>query len=625
MFIREKTTKNRSTGISYTKHQLVRSVRDGSSVRQEIVMELGKLDIDRSQWKRLAHTLSMRLSGSDSLFESDDEIKEIADQAIINYFSVQGSKSERTEILESGEFTNVDLSSVSASEVKSLGPELLATSFYDRLGIGEILTGCGFDGKEQALAKAVICSRLITPGSDLATWRYLGSGTALPELIDDSIANISKDPVYLIADALYENKDAIESALVKREAELYPGARLFLFDLTNAYFEGRTLNNDLAHYGHSKEKRYDATLVSLALLVDDRGMPIYSRIYPGNQSEPETLSDVLESIKDLLKLGLFREDSPTVVMDRGIATKDNIELVQSYGLPYLVIERSDKAKKYLDEFKKDRNSFSEITNSSDETIYLKDASDNGGDSNAGDSNDIHRVLCISERRGMKEKAISDQRTNRFIADVERLIKAVRAGTYVVPKTIERKIGRLCNIHRSIARRYTIEVVTNKDNKVCDVVLREKQELIDESKTLYGAYVIETNRKDLTSEEIWRLYMTLTKVESAFRALKSDLGLRPIYHQLARRTAAHLFISVLAYHIYSAISLSLSDAGDTRSISTILSELKTHSRLTVMLTDDKAQIHHLRISSTANPDQRKIYEILGVKDPLKRKKKIVAQL
>lgn len=620
MFIREKTTKNRSTGISYTKHQLVRSVRDGSSVRQEIVMELGKLDIDRSQWKQLAHTLSMRLSGSDSLFESDDNIREIADQVITNYFSVQGSKSEKAEILETGEFRNVDLASVSASEVKSLGPELLATSFYDRLGIGEILTGCGFTDKEQALSKAVICSRLITPGSDLATWRYLGSGTALPELIDDSIANIGKDALYLVADALYENKDVIESGLVKKETDLYPGARLFLFDLTNAYFEGRTLDNDLAHYGHSKEKRYDCTLVSLALLVDDRGMPIYSRIYPGNQSEPETLSDVLKSIKDLLKLGLFREDSPTVVMDRGIATKDNIELVQSYALPYLVIERSDKAKKYLDEFKRDRNSFSEITNSSDETIYLKDASDNGDG-----SNDIHRVLCISERRGMKEKAISDQRTNRFISDVERLIKAVRAGTYVVPKTIERKIGRLCNIHRSIARRYTIEVVTNKDNKVCDVILREKQELVDESKTLYGAYVIETNRKDLTSEEIWRLYMTLTKVESAFRALKSDLGLRPIYHQLARRTAAHLFISVLAYHIYSTIILTLSDAGDTRSMSTILSELKTHSRLTVMLTDDKAQIHHLRISSTPNPDQRKIYEILGVKDPLRRQKKIVAQL
>jgi transposase len=583
-------------------------------------MELGKLDIDRSQWKRLTHVLSMRLSGSDSMFENDDRIKEIADEAITNYFSVQGSKSERTEILETGEFVNVDLSSVSASEVKSLGPELLATSFYDRLGMGKVLVECGFTDKEQALSKAVICSRLITPGSDLATWRYLGSNTALPELIDDCIANISKDPVYEIADALYENKAAIESLLVKRETELYPGARLFLFDLTNAYFEGRALGNDLAYYGHSKEKRYDCTLVSLALLVDDRGLPIYSRIYPGNQSEPETLADVLESIKDLVKLGLFTEDLLSVVMDRGIATKDNIALVQSYGLPYLVITRSDSAKKYLDEFKEDRNSFTEVTNSADETIYIKDASCNGGE-----NSDINRVLCISERRGMKEKAISDQRTSRFIADVERLVKAVRAGTYVVPKTIERRIGKLSNVHRSISRRYSIEVVTNEDNKATDVILREKQDRIDEAKTLYGAYVIETNRKDLESEEIWHLYMTLTKVEGAFRALKSDLGLRPVHHQLARRTAAHLFISVLAYHLYSAISLTLSEAGDTRSMSTILTQLKTHSRLTVMLTDDKAQIHHLRISSTPDPVQRKIYEILGVKDPLKRQKKIVAQL
>ncbi len=615
MFIREKTTKNRSTGTSYTKHQLVRSVRDGSSVRQEIVMELGKLDLDRSQWKRLAHTLSMRLSGTDSLFESDDKIREIADEAITNYLFVQGSKSEKAEIIESGDFQSVDLSSLSASEVKSLGPELLATSFYDRLGMGKVLIECGFTEKEEALAKAVICSRLIEPGSDLSTWRYLGSNTALPELIDDSIASVPKDPVYDIADALYENKDAIESSLVKRETELYPGARLFLFDLTNAYFEGRELGNGLAHYGHSKEKRYDCTLVSLALLVDDRGLPIYSKIYPGNQSEPETLRDVLDSIKDLLKLGLFTEDSPTVVMDKGIATRDNIELVESYGLPYLVITRSDKAKKYLDEFKEDRSSFVPITNANDETIYLKDASDA----------DINRVLCVSERRGKKEQAISDQRTARFISDVERLAKSLRAGTYVKPKTIERRIGRLCNIHRSISRQYSIEVVTDENNKAIDVILREKQDRIDESKTLYGAYVIETNRKDLESEEIWHLYMTLTKVEGAFRTLKSDLGLRPIYHQLARRTAAHLFISVLAYHLYSAITLTLSEAGDTRSISTVLTQLKTHSRLTVMLTDKKAQVHHLRISSSPDPVQRKIYEILKVKDPLKRQKKIVAQL
>ena len=120
-------------------------------------------------------------------------------------------------------------------------------------------------------------------------------------------------------------------------------------------------------------------------------------------------------------------------------------------------------------------------------------------------------------------------------------------------------------------------------------------------------------------------MTLAKVEGAVHALKSDLGLRPIHHHLGRRTAAHLFISVLAYHLYSAIALTLSEAGDTRSISTVLTQLKTHSRLTVMLTDDKERVHHLRISSSPDPAQKKIYEILGVKDPLKRQKKIVARL
>ena len=195
----------------------------------------------------------------------------------------------------------------------------------------------------------------------------------------------------------------------------YPGARLFLFDLTNAFFEGRAFGNDLAHFGHSKEKRYNCTLVSLAPLVDDRGLPIYSRIFPGNQSEPETLDDVLKSIKDLLRLGLFREDLPGVVMDKGIATKNNVALVQSYGMPYLVIERSDSAKKYLDSFKEARESFVPVTSSADETIYLKDASDT----------DISGVLFVSERRDNKEQAISDQGTARFIADVERLAKSVK--------------------------------------------------------------------------------------------------------------------------------------------------------------------------------------------------------
>jgi transposase len=125
---------------------------------------------------------------------------------------------------------------------------------------------------------------------------------------------------------------------------------------------------------------------------------------------------------------------------------------------------------------------------------------------------------------------------------------------------------------------------------------------------------EQNPEGLSESEIWHLYMTLTRVEEAFRALKSDLGLRPVYHQLARRTSAHLFISVLAYHLYGAIAYELSTKGDTRRPSTILERLTTHMRAIATLTDDKRKVHHIRISTTPDPEQRKIFESLGILTP-----------
>ena len=578
-------------------------------------MELGRLDIDRSQWKKLAHILAMRVAGSESLFETDSKLKEIADEALTNFSFIQATKSENQEITANAEFLNIDVSCVAASEVRTLGPELIATSFYDRLGLAEQLSRLGFDETEAATAKAVICARLVAPGSDLATHRWLRTNSAISELVGHDFSGVGKDAIYEIADALFDNKNQIESYLVTKENELYPSnKRLFLFDLTNAYFEGRTIGNDLAQYGHSKEKRYDCTLVSLALLVDDRGLPIYSRIYPGNQSEPETLSHVLSSIAQHLKFGLFAQDLPTVVMDRGIATKDNIALIESYGLSYLVITRSNQARHYVDDLTNNKDSFTKIKNSTDDCVYIKSIGD-----------DQNQILCISERRAKKEEAITKTRTTRFISGFEKLLDSVKRGQYTKASTIERRIGKLTAEHRSIARRYEIETVIDENGKVTNLTLIPKPAVIDAAKVLYGAYVIETNRKDIAPQEIWQLYMTLTKVEDAFRALKSDLGLRPIYHQLARRTAAHLFISVLAYHLYAAISMTLSHQDDNRSVSTIISEVTTHSRLTVMLRDDQNQVHHLRISSTPDPTQREIYSLLGIKDPLSRNKKVVAQL
>ncbi|KJF15531.1 transposase DDE domain protein [Acidithrix ferrooxidans] len=240
-------------------------------------------------------------------------------------------------------------------------------------------------------------------------------------------------------------------------------------------------------------------------------------------------------------------------------------------------------------------------------------------------NKIKQILCISERRRDKEEAIARGMQTKFQSAFDKLADSVKRGQYSNATTVASRIGKLKQEHRSIARRYEIDTITGDDQKVKELVLTEKPKVKEAAETLYGAYVIETNRNDLEPEEIWKLYMTLTKVEDAFKALKSNLGMRPIYHQLASRTAAHLFISVVAYHLYGAIALSLSQAGDKRSVHSILAQVSTHSRLNVTMLDDNKRLHNLRISSTPNSTQKEIYSILGVVDTLARTKKVIAQL
>ncbi|MDC3418764.1 transposase, partial [Aquibacillus sp. 3ASR75-54] len=153
---------------------------------------------------------------------------------------------------------------------------------------------------------------------------------------------------------------------------------------------------------------------------------------------------------------------------------------------------------------------------------------------------------------------------------------------------------------------------------------EKKETRQKRSVLTGCYVIETSNEAMSAEELWRLYTTLTKIESAFRSLKSDLGMRPVYHQLADRTKGHLFIGVLAYHLLISIEHQLRIKEDHREWSTIKEKLSTHQRSTVLLTGEDDQIHHIRVSGTPETGHKDLYKKLGVKDPLKREYRIVGK-
>lgn len=622
MYIREKITKHKQTKKEYIKHQLVESVRTPKGPRQRIVMELGTLSIPRSEWKRLAALLESRLAGQPSLFEDEATLSKIADAAMENYRFLETKEQEQQTRKEHRELVTVDLQSVATAQSRSLGPELVAHTIWERLGWDSILNSCGLTSTEQALAKAVIIGRLLEPSNDLATWRWLRNKTALLEMLPVNLSEVGKDAVYEIADTLWEHRTKLESSLRSKEMKLFPHeTTLFLYDLTNTYFEGSGKNNELAHRGKSKEKRSDAPLVTLALVVDTRGFPLFSQIYGGNQSEPETLSKVLQRLYEHDAPDLFSGLRPTIVMDRGIATKENLKLLNKQKYPYIVVERRAVEKEYVQEFESARTTFERVSAaqenpfapssqqvSGSETVYVKKMPMEQGT----------RVLCFSEGRERKETAMDERKEQRFLEDLTRLQTSVSKGNIQLAEKVGERVGRLKERYPTIARHYNVLLTLDDPQKKVQSVTWEKKPTRMERSTLTGCYVIETSHQHLEAAEVWRLYTTLTRVEDAFRSLKTDLGVRPVYHQTADRTRAHLFISVLAYHLLICIEEQLRQNGDHRKWSTIRDELSTHQRNTVILTDEHQQVYHIRVSGKPEKTHQEIYRLLDVQDPLKRK-------
>jgi len=601
MFIRESKTKNKKTGKVYIKHSLVESVRTERGPRQRVVLTLGRLAVDREHWKQLATALEAFLSGKAELmflagFELSEEVlSEIArTRAVARTHKARlGGAPATEEASPEPVYQEVDVMSVHCSDSRSLGPELAAHQAWELLEFDQLLGRCGFSPREQALAATVIWGRLIQPGSDLSTWQWLRERSSLSEFFEADISRVHKDQVYKIADKLLLHKDRLEEELYDRQCAVFPEREsLFLFDLTNFYFEGNCAENELAKRGKSKEKRQQNPLVSLALLVDQDGFPVKSKVYKGNVGEPITLKEVLSGCGLLDRDNLFR---PTIAMDRGIATKENIALLRKYNFPFVVIERADRRHQYADEFIR-RDQFDTIEDSKEQKIHLKKIGD--------------QVLCTSEARKEKEKAMADRWVAKAEEDLKKLQESVRKGSFKKPEVI-------CDRLDKIKTRYPKfnEVFSADYNEIDQTLTYKQAEREDDPGKLHGCYVIEFDQVDGDAEAIWRTYTTLTRVEAAFRSMKTDLGTRPVYHQGGKRTEAHLFLSILAYHMLINIEHRLKAVGESMRWHTLREYLASHQRSTIIWTNKEKEIWSKRVSGTPEMRHLQIYGKLGIRNPL----------
>jgi transposase len=618
MFIRETETKNKKTMSVYKTHKLVENYRTEKGVRQRVIMSLGSLSLPKSHWRELAALLESRISGQNTFLEEDKELTIIADEVLRHNTFIKRLSKEKIDTAKNSDMQLVDLNSASNTFSRSLGSELIAHSFWEKLNFDGILKECKFDNKQISLAKALILGRLIYPQSELSTWRWFQNSTALIEMTPVDLAGVSKNSFYEIGDLLFQNKEKIEKALfTKEEREFQLENRVYLYDLTNTYFEGSANGNKYAKFGHSKEKRTDCPQVTLALVVDGLGFPVFSQIYEGGQSEPKTLRDVLNRLK-LDSDNLLNDDKPVLIMDRGIATKDNVALIAENNYPYTIITRRQSEKDYEDDFTIIKQFIESNENSipagwesvdTENSVYVKKIL-------------LGKTACVlsaSTGRNAKEQGMDALKEERFLIDIEKLKKSFEKGNILLPVKIGERIGKIKAKYPTVGKYYEIEVKISDDNKKVTEIIWTKKLQRQTRSILAGCYVIETTQIDLSAKGIWKQYMQLTRVESAFQDLKSELGLRPVYHQKAHRTESHLFIGVLAYHILNSIEYVLKTNGDTREWKTIKEILATHQRSTIILRGDDNKIYHIRVSGTPEPCHNEIYRTLKIKDHLKRKK------
>jgi transposase len=591
----------------YTNYLLVRSVHTPKGPRQKVICSLGDLSPrPAEEWLRLAHKVEDALLGQSGLFEGpqDAEVEQIVRQ-VRRRQAGRPTPAARDGSAEQ-ERIAVHTDRVQVEHPREAGPVHVGYQFWKRLGLEEILRSVGFSARAVQLSCAMTLNRLVHPASEHAMPRWIRS-TALDDILGADFATPGDDPLYRNLDRLYPNRATIETALVQRERSLFNlSPTVFFYDLTSTYFEGQALANPKARRGYSRDKRPDCKQVVVGLVIGREGFPWAHEIFAGNVQDRQTLGTMLDRLQ--ARVGL--PPGTTVVVDRGMAYAENLQQIRDRNLHYVIASRQPERDQWLDEFE-DPQGFEEVHREPSprnpfqkkSTVKVKQL-----------SRDNERwVLCMSSERVAKDRAIREKQEGRFLADVEKLQRRIDQRRLVREVAIGEALGRLKERYPRVARYHTLsyDAAQRRLLHQPNAEKKAKAELLD------GGYLLRTDREDLTGPEAWLLYMTLTRAESAFRAMKSPLAERPIFHHLERRVETHIFLCVLAYHLLVAIETTLLGHGLHTSWATVRETLATHQVVTIVLPTDGGRILKIRKGTTPESEHRDLYRLLNVPEEIIR--------
>ena len=621
--------------------QLLESFRNAQGQpRQRVVVSLGDAQIPEADWALIAKLVAQRLYGQAELFP------ETKRSAVLNWVDNIAKRVEREGRWQplvpapgpcAAKAPSLVLNGVLADQVTHthttpLGPSLLGWQAWNRLDLPHTLEQLGFNLSQAQTAAVSVINRLVDPGSELALVDWLPD-SSLPELMGLETTQAGKDRFYRMSDQLLKHRQVIENQVRDRQGQIFAVDRtVLLYDLTNSYFEGAALANPKAKRGKSKEKRHDCPQVVLGMVFDQRSFELAHRVFAGNLSDGKSLVYMIEEMEKIAPRDPLTPQGrrPMVLLDGGIASRDNLALLQEKHIRYLVNDSRRGRKTYHKEFaqqdqfvpiaEREHKSAVKVRKMLD-PLWTPEPPPTAGQvqepgpgvAASGQKNHPAQpdtlVLCWSEGREEKETAIRSSAEVKYLAALEKLGQRVAQGQLKEQAKIQRALGRLQQQHTRIQRFYQVEL--QAETAGARLTWSRKDAPYEADDDLMGCYVLRTNAGQDSAQDIWNTYMTLSKAEEGFRTLKGDLGLRPNYHQIEGRVEGHIWITILAYHLLSWIRETLRDQGDHRSWGTIRRIMQTHCYTTIVLPTKGGKLYRIRKAGEPDELQKVIYQGLQV--------------
>jgi hypothetical protein len=512
MFLRRyRRTKN---GKVHTYYALVESVRTDAGPRQHVVAHLGELNHEQERrWQRTVVFYNRQGDAQQLRLFPDDEDVPLPDDPDV---------------------VRIRLSEVSWTNARRFGDIWLARWLWQYLGLDHIVERHVPQGKETVRPADIVAieviNRLCQPCSEFALAEHWYASTALDDLLGVPDEDVTKDRLYRTLDRLLKAQLPIENALKQHLGSLFHlDYDLLLYDLTSSYFEGLAEENELAKRGYSRDHRSDCKQIVIALIVTREGFPLAHQTFAGNTRDLATVEQIVTAIETR-----FGKSQRVWVMDRGMIDEDSLAFLSEPGRRYLLSTKRHALK----EFQSDLASpgWQRLPKNPDVDVKLIKRGE------------VHFLLARSKPRRYKERAIRRRQRRGLAKALQKLYTRVSGGRLKKRDKILEAVGRLKERFPKAHPFVTIRVgATHKEFTYSWNVAKFKDALRRD-----GAYLLRSNQAGWSAQEFWETYIQLTVVERAFRVLKSDLHLRPIWHHYSGRTQAHVFICVLAYALWKTL-------------------------------------------------------------------------